>query len=54
MLLRHGIVAAQMVASFGAEARPHLDDLRRAAEAETDDITRKTMLGSISAIEKSR
>ena len=58
-LLRHKdyqvrMVAAQMVASFGAEARPHLDDLRRAAEAETDDITRKTMLGSISAIEKSR
>ena len=58
-LLRHKdyqvrMVAAQMVASFGAEARPRLDDLRRAAQIETDDITRKTLLGSISVIEKSR
>ena len=45
-LLRHKefqvrVVAAQMVASFGAEAPPHLDDLRRAAKGETHDITAK-------------
>lgn len=56
-LLRHKdyqvrVVAAQMVASFGRDARPHLPDLRRAAESETHDITKKTILGTISVVER--
>jgi hypothetical protein len=44
--------AAQAIASFGSEARPYLADLRRAADIETDAITRKTILATITAIER--
>lgn len=46
------MVAAQAVASFGPEARPYLQDLREAADVETHEVTRKTILGSIVVIER--
>lgn len=46
------MAAAQAVASFGREARDYLPRLRQAAEAETDEITRKTILGTISVVER--
>jgi len=46
------MVAAQALASFGRDARPHLPELRRAADIETHDITKKTMVGSITVIER--
>jgi HEAT repeat protein len=46
------MVAAQVVASYGADAKPYVPGLRAALAAETDDITRKTIQGAITVIEK--
>ena len=46
------VVAAQAVASYRADARPYLPDLRAALIVESDDITRKTIEGAITVIEK--
>jgi hypothetical protein len=46
------MVAAQVVASYRADAKPYLPDLRAALTVESDDITSKTIQGAITAIEK--
>jgi len=43
---------AQGIASYGAAARPYLPQLQAALAAETDDITKKTIAGTISVINK--
>jgi hypothetical protein len=44
------MVVAQGIAAYGASARPYLPQLEAALAAETDDITRKTLGGTISVI----
>lgn len=41
---------AQGIASYGAVARPYLPQLEAALAAETDDITKKTIAGTITVI----
>jgi len=43
---------AQGIAAYGASARAYLPDLRAALAAETDDITQKTIAGTISVISR--
>jgi len=49
-IARTGI--AQGIAGYGALARPYLAELQAALEAETDDIARKTIAGTISVISR--
>jgi hypothetical protein len=44
------MVVAQGIAAYGGSARPYLPQLEAALAAETDDITRKTLAGTISVI----
>jgi HEAT repeat protein len=46
------IAAAQAMVRLAPESRRYLTDRTNAAAVETDDITRKTMIGSIQAIER--
>ena len=48
------LAAAQAVAAYGAAARPYLPQLREALAAERDEITRKTLEGTIGLIQKSK
>jgi hypothetical protein len=41
---------AQTFARFGKDAAPYINTLRAAADVETNDIVKKTMLGSINVI----
>lgn len=42
--------AAQTFARFGKEAQPYVTDLRAAAAVETDEVVKKTLLGTIRVI----
>ena len=44
------MAAAQGLAAFGVASRPYLAQLQQASRVEQDDITKKTMLGAITAL----
>jgi HEAT repeat protein len=44
---------AQGIAAYGEAARQYLPELQAALAAETDDVTRKTIAGTIAVITKS-